>query len=317
MDVVTIGETMALFTPNTTGKMRYESTYSRKFGGAESNFAIGLHRLGYQTGWISKVGKDELGEAMLAFIRGEGVDVTQVKMTQQSPTGVYFKEIRNEQDVRVYYYRAGSAASTLTPDDLDEAYIASAKYLHLTGITPALSESCYQTVMKAIEIARENHVKIIFDPNIREKLWNSKEQAHEVLMKIASQADIILPGISEARYLLGDLDVKSYAAMFIENGAKAVILKEGSKGAHFFTREEEGFVPGLEVERVIDPVGAGDGFAAGVTSGILEGLSLEKAIERGNAVGAMVTMVNGDVEGLPEMDEITRFMQKDREDVNR
>lgn len=317
LDVVTIGESMALFTPDAPGKMRYAANFSRKYAGAETNVAIGLNRLGYKAGWISKVGADELGEGLLSFVRGEGVDVSQVKKDDKAPTGIYFKELRHDQDVRVYYYRAGSAASRLTPDDINEEYIAKAKYLHITGITPALSTSCYETIIHAIHLAKKHQVKVIFDPNIRMKLWNEEKRAKEVLLEIAAKSDVVLPGMSEAKFLYGENGSSEYARAFLENGAKTVILKEGSKGAHYFTKSESGFVPSYKVDRVVDPIGAGDGFAAGVIAGLLEGLPLEKVLARANAIGALVTMVNGDVEGLPELDEIDRFMQADKEDVDR
>lgn len=317
MDVVTIGETMALFTPDTTGKMRYAANYSRKFAGAETNVAIGLQRLGFQTGWISKVGDDELGKALLAFVRGEGVDVSEVKTDGQAPTGLYFKELRREQDVRVYYYRSGSAASRLGAEDIKENYIAQATYLHLTGITPALSESSYEAVRQAIQYAKKHNVQIIFDPNIRKKLWSSEKIAREVLLEIAAEADIVMPGVSEAAYLFGEDSMDQYAKKFIDNGASTVIIKEGSKGAHYYQDKDYDFVPSFKINRVVDPIGAGDGFAAGVISGLLEKLPLKKAITRGNAIGAMVTMVNGDVEGLPEREDIEDFQHAGKEDVNR
>lgn len=308
---------MAMFSPDTMGKMRYASQYSRKFAGAETNVAIGLQRLGFQTGWISRVGDDEFGKGLIHFVRGEGVDVSQVQADSRAPTGLYFKEIRHEQDVYVYYYRAGSAASKMTAADIQEAYIAQAKYLHITGITPALSESCFQAVLQAVQFAKKHHVLVVFDPNIREKLWNSKEQARERLLQVAEQADIILPGVSEARYLLGDASLEQYAQHFLEKGSRMVIVKEGSKGAHFFTKDVHGFVPSYPVERVVDPIGAGDGFATGVISGLLEELTLEDAVKRGNGIGAIVTTVNGDVEGLPDRDELARFTQEEKGDVDR
>ncbi|NEU30830.1 sugar kinase [bacterium LRH843] len=316
MDIVTLGETMVLFTPDSTGLMRYASTYSRKFGGAETNYAIGLTRLGHKAGWISRVGDDELGKAMLSFVRGEGVDVSHVSVDPTAPTGLYFKELRSAVEVRVEYYRKGSAASQMEKSDLNEDYIAKAKYLHISGITPALSESCYETVKEAIAIAKRNDVKIIFDPNLRRKLW-SEEKARKVLLEIASQADILLPGIDEGTFMFGETDPEILGKRFLDLGASLVILKVGAEGAYYFTNEESKLVPGFKVDQVVDPVGAGDGFAAGVTSGLLEGLSIEQAVRRGNAVGAMVTMVNGDVEGLPEKAEVERFIHAPSEDVSR
>lgn len=316
MDVVTIGETMALFTPESTGLMRYAHTFSRKFGGAESNFAIGVTRLGHNAGWISKVGQDELGQAMLSFIRGEGVDVSQVKVDQTAQTGLYFKEMRKANDIRIQYFRKGSAASQMTPADIDENYIAKSKYLHITGITPALSESCYEAVLKAISIAKIHKVKIIFDPNLRKKLW-SEERAREVLLNITEQVDIILPGVAEGEFMFGERDPKKLGELYLDKGPSLVVIKVGEKGAHYFTTDENKVVPGFKVDTVIDPVGAGDGFAAGFVSGLLDEITIEEAVMRGNAVGAIVTQVNGDVEGLPERADIETFMNSSSEDVNR
>jgi 2-dehydro-3-deoxygluconokinase len=317
MDVVTIGETMVLLTPESSPLMRYASSYSRKFGGAETNVAIGLTRLGYQTGWISKVGNDELGKAMYSFIRGEGVDVSQVQFDPEAPTGLYFKEIRSEDRVQVQYYRKGSAASRLTEEDLNEEFIATTKYLHLTGITPALSESCYKTVIKAMELAKRNNVKVVFDPNLRRKLW-SQERARKVLLEIAAQADIILPGLGEGKFMFNEEDPVKLGQLFLNHGASLVVLKVGARGAYYFTNENSELIEGFPVDRVVDPVGAGDGFAAGVIAGLLEHLPIDQAVRKGNAVGALATMTPGDFEGLPDIEELDAFMNNSsREDIQR
>lgn len=315
MDVVTIGETMVLFTPN-DGLIKYANEYSRKFGGAESNFAIGLTRLDHQVGWISAVGEDEFGKGMLAFIKGEGVDVSEVKIDPQAPTGLYFKEIRNSSDIRIQYYRKGSAASQLSKKDLNEGYLAKFKYLHISGITPALSESCAEMIFEAIKLAKKNGLEIVFDPNLRKKLW-SEQRARNVLLQIAKEADIVLPGIAEGEFLFGETNPEKLGQLFLNHGARIVVLKVGAEGAYFFTNEESALVPGFKVDSVVDPVGAGDGFAAGFMSGMLDGLTLNEAVQRGNAVGAIVTTVNGDVEGLPERREIERFINKPADDVSR
>lgn len=307
MDVVTIGETMVLFTPERSPLMRYSESYSRKFGGAETNVAIGLSRLGHSTGWISRVGNDEFGKAMLSFIRGEGVDVTKVKTDANAPTGLYFKEVRSGEDVRVQYYRNDSAASKLTLDELDEAYIARAKFLHITGITPALSDNCYKAVLKAITVAKQNNVTVVFDPNLRRKLWE-EEKARAVLLEISGLADIVLPGVDEGHFMFGEVDPVKLGNLFLDHGAKLVVLKVGATGAYYFTETESKLVTGFKVKSVVDPVGAGDGFAAGLISGLLDNLSIKDAVKRGNAVGALQTQVQGDYEGLPDKEELERFM---------
>lgn len=316
MDVVTIGETMVLFTPESEGPMKYATTFTKRFGGAESNFSIGLTRLGCSSGWISSVGNDEFGKSMIAFIRGEGVDVSQVKIDPEAKTGIYFKEIRNPNDIRVEYYRSDSAASRMSKELLSEEYIAQAKYLHISGITPALSDSCYEMILEAIMIAKKHSLKIIFDPNLRRKLW-SEERARRVLLEITSLVDIVLPGLDEGTFMFGEKDPETLGELFLQQGPELVILKVGAQGAYFFTHDERKLVDGYIVENIVDPVGAGDGFAAGFVSGLVEGLPIEDAVKRGNAVGAMVVMSHGDVEGLPDMDDIKSFLGERTEQVNR
>ncbi|WP_101845515.1 sugar kinase [Halobacillus sp. Marseille-P3879] len=317
MDVITLGETMVLFTSKSSGLMRYAGDFSTKIAGAESNVAIALSRLGHKSGWISRLGKDEFGEKVRAFIRGEGVDVSQVTLDEEADTGIFFKERLTPEEIRVKYYRRHSAASRMRAEDIDEEYIAGAKYLHVTGITPALSDSCYETVLKAVNCAKRNGVPVIFDPNLRRKLW-TEAKAREVLLKLSGLADIVLPGIDEAEFLFGRASHEQLAQQFVENGAAAVVMKLGEKGAYVYEKQSSGYVEGFPVEQVVDPVGAGDGFAAGCISGLLDGLELQEAARRGNAVGAMVTMVDGDVEGLPDKKRLIDFQnQTSKEDVDR
>lgn len=318
MDVVTIGETMTLFTPNEEGPLRHARSFSMKFGGAESNVAIGLSRLGHRSRWISRLGEDEFGDAMESFIRGEGVDVSYVTRDTDAPTGVFFKEFRRMNDTRVYYYRKGSAASKMTADLLTEASIQDAAYLHITGITPALSESCRLILDKAIRIAKENGTKIVFDPNIRLKIWEDENEARHFITKYASVSDIVMPGVSEAQFLFGPHTPEEFVDYFHELGIETVIMKLGNEGSLISAPSvPKTRVPVFFVERVIDPIGAGDAFAAGVLSGLLDGLQLEGAARRGNAMGAMVTMVNGDTEGLPNRADLNSFMNGGTDEVTR
>ncbi|GBF10658.1 sugar kinase [Tepidibacillus sp. HK-1] len=317
-DVVTFGETMVLFNPEQMLPLEYNHKFIKQIGGAESNVAIGLQRLGHTVGWFSKLGNDPFGRYIQKFVRGEGVDTSRCIYTNEAPTGIFFKEKRSSTDIRVFYYRKNSAASLINSTDLDEDYIASAKILHLTGITPALSDSSRDTVFKAIEIAKKHNVIISFDPNIRLKLWD-KDEAKEVLTKIAAAADIILPGLDEGELLTGKITPEEIANELSIGKGKTIIIKLGEKGAYYQTDDEKGYVEGFSVTQIVDPVGAGDGFAAGVISGILRNEPLAQAVKRGNAVGAIVVGVNGDVEGLPSNDEVEQMIKgrTDLQDVKR
>lgn len=309
---------MTVFTPNEEGPLRHARSFSMKFGGAESNVAIGLSRLGHRSRWISRLGEDEFGDAMHSFIRGEGVDVSYVTRDANAPTGVFFKEFRRLNDTRVYYYRKDSAASKMTAELLPEHAIQDAVYLHITGITPALGESCQLLIDKAIRIAKETGTKIVFDPNIRLKIWTDENEARHFITKYASESDIVMPGVSEAEFLFGSYTPEQFIDHFHELGVETVLLKLGKEGSLISSPSvPKTHVPGFFVDRVIDPIGAGDAFASGVLSGLLDGLALEEAARRGNAMGAMVTMVNGDVEGLPIRDDLDLFMSGGEEDVTR
>ncbi|MEQ6389029.1 sugar kinase [Bacillaceae bacterium S4-13-58] len=306
LDVFTFGETMVLFQPEQMLPLEYVNQFPKKIGGAESNVAIGLARLGHSVGWFSKLGDDPFGRFVLKSIRGEGVDTSSVLFTSEAPTGLLFKEQLSPEDVNVYYYRKNSSASLISPDDLNEEYIAQAKIVHITGITPALSGSCYKAVMKAIEIAKKNDNLIVFDPNLRLKLW-SKERAKEVFDEIASYADVILPGLDEGQFMTGKIGVEEVAEALMNKEDKKIIIKLGSEGAYLHTKNEKEYISGFSVKPV-DPVGAGDGFAAGIISGILREEPLSKVVKRANAIGAMVVGMSGDVEGLPTLDAVEKFM---------
>lgn len=315
MDVVSIGETMVLFASKEDGQLRYASNFSARVAGAETNTLIGLAKLGHKTGWISRVGADELGAKIIQSVRGEGVDTTYVTIDEQAPTGLFLKEQTTAQTANIFYYRKGSAASRLEPRDIDEAYIKKAKFLYLTGITPLLSKSCEQATFILVEMAKKHHVKIVFDPNIRKKLLTEEKQKH-LLERLIGMADIVLPGYGEGHYLFGTNNSEEIADRCLQLGAQLTVVKLGEKGAYYKSTDQSGYVAPIPVKEVVDPIGAGDGFAAGVLSGLLDGLAIKEAVGRGCAIGAFVTQVHGDIEGLPSRQTLHAF-QQDGEDVNR
>ncbi|PAV28328.1 2-dehydro-3-deoxygluconokinase [Virgibacillus profundi] len=303
MDVVTIGESMVLFTPDSVGSFIYTEKFNKTIGGAESNVAIALSRLGHEVGWVSRLGTDDFGLYVRNFIRGEGVDTSNVLFDNTLQTAVFFKERKDGEEPKVYYYRENSAISHMKPDDLNEDYIANAKYLHLTGITPALSESCKKMIYQSIHIAKKHNVKIIFDPNIRLKLW-SKEEAREVINDIASLCDVVLPGIEEGKILTEEDEPDKIAKKLLQGQTCTVVIKLGKKGAYFATKSEDGYVDGQVVDNIVDPIGAGDGFAAGFISAMIREWPLRKSIDLANRVAAFALTVPGDAEGYPYWSQI-------------
>ena len=300
---------MVLFGPDSSGPLRYVQNFNKSIAGAESNVAIALAKLGHDVGWFSKLGNDEFGRYIQATIRGEGVDVSRVIFDPLKRTGILFKERFMHSNPNVYYYRKDSAASTLKPEELDEEYIKNAKILHITGITPALSEDCKNTLFKAIEIAKANNVLVSFDPNIRLKLW-SCEEAIPVLLEIAKKSDIIFPGIDEGEMLLGLTNPEEIAEKFMDMGCSIVAVKLGKEGCYVSDKAEKLYINPYRLENPQDTVGAGDGFAAGFLSGMLCKVGLRECAEHANGVGAMAVLVKGDMEGYPNVQQLLAFIGK-------
>jgi 2-dehydro-3-deoxygluconokinase len=309
LDVITFGESMVLFSPGDKGPLRHIHNFTKSIAGAESNVAIALSRLGHKVGWFSKVGDDEFGSYLEFMIRGENVDVSRVIRDEQHQTGLLFKELFEHVNPNVYYYRKNSAASFLRSSDLDKEYIQSAKILHVTGITPAISPSAKETTLEAIKIAKEAGVKVSFDPNIRLKLW-SLEEAKETILEICENVDILFPGIEESEMLLGTTDTDEIFKAFHAMGVGEIALKLGKKGCMVSDGKVSQFMAGYTVEKVEDSVGAGDGFAAGYLSSRLKGCSIQEAGDYANGVGAMATLVRGDSEGFPTYHQLLSFTGK-------
>jgi 2-dehydro-3-deoxygluconokinase len=303
LDIVTFGESMVLLLAEQPGPMAEATTFRRYIAGAESNLAIGLSRLGHAAGWFSRVGDDEFGRAVVFRIRGEGVDTSHVISDPGAPTGLVIRERREVGPIEQVYYRSGSAASRLSPADLDESYVGGARFLHLTGITPALSESCRQTVFAAADMARAAGVQVVLDPNYRSKLWDPPE-AREVMRSLASQCDILLPGMDEAQLLTGISDPELAARELHSLGPQLVVIKLGAQGALAFDGSTVTRSPAVRVERIVDPVGAGDAFAAGFLSGLLRDFNLEDSLALANRCGALAMTSPGDMEALPRWAEV-------------
>lgn len=308
LDVVTLGEAMIQMTPKQAGMLRHARQFERFVGGAEANVAIGLSRLGHSAAWISRVGADEFGACVRSTIRGEGVDTSHVIEDEKAPTGVYFKEQRRADLIRVHYYRDGSAASRLSASDLDPAYIAQAEYLHLTGITPALSSACREATWEALRIAEEHGVAVSLDPNVRRKLW-SEDEARSTLREMIPHVHTVLTGAGEATLLSGEEDPESAARALRELGPAQVVVRLGEDGA--FALAGEGDVrrePALDVE-VVDVVGAGDAFTAGYLAGQLRDWGLRPSLKLGNVAGGLATTVPGDSEGIPTWTEVQPYLR--------
>ena len=304
--VVTAGETMVLVVPTGPGRLRHARSVTLSIGGAESNVAIGLSRLGVPSRWVSALGDDELGELVLHRVRAEGVDTGAVRRLPDRPTGLYLRE-EVAGATRVYYHRRGSAASTLAPGAFDPAVLEGAAFLHLTGITGALSPESAEFLPWAARTAREAGVRVSYDVNYRSRLW-APDAARAATEAVLPHVDVLLVGDAEARALWG-WDDGTCLDRLADAGPAEVVLKLGARGCTALVDGDRLTAPGFPV-RQVDPIGAGDAFAAGYLAATVWGLDPGERLRTANAMGAFCVQGLGDYEGLPSRRELTAFLDQ-------
>jgi len=302
-DVITIGDAMITLNPNSTGPMQFVNGFERRAGGAEFNFAIGCARLGLETGWISRLGADEFGKYIRKFARGEGIDTSEVHLLEGYSTSLNFKEIQANGSGRTFYYRHPSPTEAMTPSSLSLEYFQGAKLFHMTGVFPAVTPSNVEVLTRAVTLAKEAGLKVSFDPNIRLKLW-SAEQARAALLPLMHHVDLLLAGVEELELLFGTSDENEVFTIAKEYEIELVAIKKGDEGAVAWYKGETLTLPAVKATAVVDTVGAGDGFDAGLIYGYLNGYSLKEMLTFATTIGAMVVEVIGDNEGLPHLDDV-------------
>ncbi|MFI6599877.1 sugar kinase [Nonomuraea sp. NPDC050536] len=295
-DLVTFGETMALFSARRTGPLRFARDFDLGVGGAESNVAIGVTRLGHEATWIGRVGADEFGDLVRATLLGEGVHAHAIS-DPDAPTGLMIKGRRTADLIAVRYYRAGSAGSRLSPADLDASLIQSARVLHVSAITPALSGQARDAVRHAVETARAAGVPVSLDVNYRRALW-SPEEAGAWLRDTIGQVDILFATVAEGRLIADVADPVDLAKALASLGPRHVLLKFGADGALELSDDQVRHASAFPVTEV-DPVGAGDAFAAGWLADWLAGAAPEQRLSTACAAGAFAVTSQGDWESLP------------------
>ena len=330
IEVVTLGECMASFIARERGPLAEASTFAKTVAGAEANVAVGLARLGRRVAYLGRVGADGLGTAIVRHLRGQGVDVGFLREDIGATTGIMIRELRDLGPAEVTYWRAGSAGSRLDAQDLSEAapIMDAARWLHVTGITPALSASAAGAVDAAIERARGAGVPIGFDVNLRRRLW-TEDEARPVLAKMAERSTVVFGGLEEIAVLTGPRtveegscrDAEVVARAVLDLGPESVVVKLGAAGAlHVALADGRAVVTGVAafpVPRVVDPVGAGDAFCAGYIAATLDGLATADALAWANACGASAAVAFGDQSGLPTRSELERLLHQGGPDTLR
>lgn len=307
---ILFGEPMALLIADSTGLLEDVEHFTRSLSGAEVNVSIGLSRLGHEVSYMTRLGDDPFGRYIEKKLKEDNIGTEFVTYDPVYRTGIQLKNrVTDGSDPYAPYYRKGSAASHITTAEIDMINFSDIDHVHVTGIPPALSKTSRAATYRLMERAKENNVFLTFDPNLRPALWESEEVMIEVINDLASKADIILPGIEECKILVGSEDFNTIADFYKKKGIKTIVIKNGANGAYVCDGDESYTVEGFKVEEVVDTVGAGDGFAVGIISGRLEGLSLKEMVRRGNAIGAIQVTNISDNAGLPTHEELEAFIK--------
>lgn len=297
--VVTLGESMGLFIASTAGPR--PDTFRLGFGGAESNVAIGLARLGCEVTWMGRIGADSTGELIRRELRAEGV-LARVVIDNGAPTGLMVKSQPLAGVTRVEYHRAGSAASRMTPADIDAEAIRQASVLHVTGITPAISESAAATIDRALDIAEGAGIPVSFDINHRPSLWRGRD-AVETYRAIARRASVVFAGLDEASLIVDGSSPAELATGIADLGPTQVLVKLGGDGCLALIDGEVHEVAAIPITPA-DTVGAGDAFAAGYLAELLAGVSPAVRLATAARAGAFACLGPGDWESLPRRSDL-------------
>ncbi len=306
-EIIALGEPMVEFAAEERGRLGEVTAFRRGFGGDTSNFIVAAARLGASTGYVTRVGGDEFGRSFLDLWHREQVDTSGVVVETDGFTAVYFISQRKEGGHDFTYYRAGSAASRLCPEDVDPEYVGGARLLHVSGISQAVSESSRAAVDAAIDHARAGGALVSYDANIRPRLW-PLDAARAAADGVISRADVVFMSTEDAGYLYGDEPAEEVARRLVAAGPRLAVVKLGAGGCMVFSSEGDAVTaPAWRID-VIDATGAGDAFAAAFLVEWMRGVDPEPAALFANAVGALTATGLGAVAPIPTRRRAVEFL---------
>jgi len=291
MDLVTFGEAMVRFSPPASQRLEQASSLAATVGGSELNVAVLAARLGLASRWVSRLPDNALGRMIEGRAREQGVDA-RVQWTADGRVGLYFVEIGGARVSSVLYDRAGSAISLVTPGSIDWASVfAGARWYHVSGITPALSDGAAKVTAESLVAAKKAGLTVSYDLNYRSKLWSAK-QARVVQEPLMEHVDVLIAGEDDARVIFGAESAESLAQRFGID-AVAITLRDNPCSATLAADGKVYSAPRFEVESV-DPIGAGDAFTGGLIVSRLEHRGWDEALRIATATAALKRTIPGD-----------------------
>ena len=317
-EIIGIGEILIDFVALEPGPYANVSGFLKRLGGAPMNCVIVARKLGVETGAITAVGNDPFGDFLINELKKNGVDTTRVKRKNARTTITFVANDPDTGERTFLFYREpwvkGTADSLLSPEDIDEEYIAQAKILHISGFAMS-QEPAREAILKAIDVAVKNKVQISFDPTLRLDVWNDQDEINDIYSKVLEKADIATFSKEEAAFVLGELEPLKAAKKALEYGLKIVGIKLGEKGSIILKDTGKGIKASAFQIKPVDTTGAGDAWNAGLLVGLIKGWGLEKCILFANAAGAHACMHKGATEGVPKLPELEKFVVKWRNTV--
>ncbi|MCF6418613.1 MAG: sugar kinase [Furfurilactobacillus sp.] len=318
-EFLTIGEPMVvLASQDINQELADVSHFNRFLAGAELNVATGVRRLGHSTSFVSAIGNDPFGQYILDAIRLSGIDTTHIKINSKLWTGFYLKQRVSHGDPETYYFRKNSAAANYDKENLAHVDLTDTRITHISGIFAALSPQSLAATKELIAKVENENCVITFDPNLRPSLWQSENTMIATTNELAKHGTVVMPGIHEGQILMGSDDPVDIANFYLNQSSitQTVVVKLGPDGAFVKERNRPAYtVAGFHVNSVIDTVGAGDGFAVGIISALLEGKEIKEAVKRACAIGALAVESRGDNDGYPTRNELKRFYEKNNRQV--
>ncbi len=308
-DLLAIGECMVeLFASES---LATATTLTKTFGGDACNVLVAASRLGTATGYITRVGNDPFGSFLLNAWRSEGIDVSTIAQVDRT-NGVYFISLLPGGEREFTYYRAGSAASTLAASDIAETYVASAKFVHISGITQAISPSSRQAAQHGAEMAHRHGVRVSFDPNLRVRLW-SVEEARQAMEDILPFTAVALPSVPEESFaLIGLRDASEVAGWYHQRGVDVVAVKQGSAGVLVSEQGRMTEVPAFTPAHIVDTSGAGDVFDGSFLHGLIAGMSPVEAARLGVVAAGLKVRGRGAIASQAHKEEILAVWEQVR-----
>lgn len=297
-DLLTFGESMIRLSTRSFERLEQAQVLDIKHGGTEANVAVALARLGLRTAWVSRLVDNALGRKIASDLSANGVDTSHIVWASEGRIGLFFLEVGSAPRASaVLYDRRGSAMSLMSEADFPWSLLSQTRWLHMTGITTALSDSCRALVQAAMRQVLENDVTLSFDVNYRARLWSPAE-AHEALRPLCRDADVLFVKQQDASTVFGypGEPIQVIRALADQFGRRVVVLTLGAQGAMALDKASGALIhePAYMVPSVVDRVGAGDAFAAGFIAGYMESGS-QQGLKWGNALAALKMSIPGDM----------------------